>query len=440
MDSREVLSERELEILAFVATGAGNKEIADSLSISVNTVKVHLRNIFSKLNVNSRTEAALHAIRNELIDVSGTQLGYEYLPDTGEVPFGGKRGEIDRRVQNGRNTWTISLALVGIVLLAIVGMFILIQTNPSNNSLEDAQGLGLSLNWKENARLPIPRSNFASAVYDGQIYLIGGDTSAGVTSRVDVFDPGLNGWRKAVDKPTPVTEIQAAVLSGFIYLPGGKDNAGHPTDRFEVFDPRIQSWIDKSPLPVPLSSYALASLDGKLFVFGGWDGNQYVNTVYEYEPSQDLWHVRSPMPTARGFAGTVAIGGAIYIIGGYDGEQSLSNNEIYIPELDVEGETPWGNGKPLPRPRHAMGISSLGGIIHVVGGVGAEPDQFSYQYFPQQDTWQAIASPFKESWSGMGLVGIGTDLHILGGLVSEGITNQNLSFQALYSIAIPIVQ
>ncbi len=60
----ETLSERETEILGHLALGQTNKDIAQALLISVRTVEAHVRNLFSKLGVRSRTEAALWAVRH----------------------------------------------------------------------------------------------------------------------------------------------------------------------------------------------------------------------------------------------------------------------------------------------------------------------------------------------------------------------------------------
>jgi two-component system NarL family response regulator len=65
--SHSDLTGRELEVLALLAKGRSNKEIGVSLFIGETTVKSHLRNIFTKLNVLSRTEAISEASRRGLI-------------------------------------------------------------------------------------------------------------------------------------------------------------------------------------------------------------------------------------------------------------------------------------------------------------------------------------------------------------------------------------
>ena len=62
-----VLSPREGEVLQLVAQGATNKEIGDSLFISENTVKTHLRNIMDKLHLVNRSQAAAYAINRGLV-------------------------------------------------------------------------------------------------------------------------------------------------------------------------------------------------------------------------------------------------------------------------------------------------------------------------------------------------------------------------------------
>lgn len=66
-DKIELLTLREIEVLIQVANGMINKEIATLLNISERTVKNHLSNIFKKIDVSDRTQAAVFAIRNDLI-------------------------------------------------------------------------------------------------------------------------------------------------------------------------------------------------------------------------------------------------------------------------------------------------------------------------------------------------------------------------------------
>ena len=57
------LSKREREVLALVSAGASNKDIAAALVVSLNTVERHLANIYTKLGVRGRAEAAVYAVR-----------------------------------------------------------------------------------------------------------------------------------------------------------------------------------------------------------------------------------------------------------------------------------------------------------------------------------------------------------------------------------------
>ena len=67
------LTTRELDVLRQVARGMSNREIADKLFISENTVKNHVRNILEKLHLHSRMEAVIYAVRERLLDIKGAE-------------------------------------------------------------------------------------------------------------------------------------------------------------------------------------------------------------------------------------------------------------------------------------------------------------------------------------------------------------------------------
>lgn len=69
-DKLDMLTDREIEVLKLVAEGKFNKEIAAQLHISERTVKNHISNIFKKIDVSDRTQAAVFAIKNNMIIIT----------------------------------------------------------------------------------------------------------------------------------------------------------------------------------------------------------------------------------------------------------------------------------------------------------------------------------------------------------------------------------
>jgi DNA-binding NarL/FixJ family response regulator len=69
LDVVETLTPREIDVLALVADGLGNRAVAQALGISEHTVKFHLASIFGKLGASSRTEAVQRGLRLGFIDI-----------------------------------------------------------------------------------------------------------------------------------------------------------------------------------------------------------------------------------------------------------------------------------------------------------------------------------------------------------------------------------
>ncbi len=66
---RDKLTRREIEVIALIADGLNNKEIADQLFISEKTVKNHVSNLFKKINVTDRTQAAIFAFKHNIKEI-----------------------------------------------------------------------------------------------------------------------------------------------------------------------------------------------------------------------------------------------------------------------------------------------------------------------------------------------------------------------------------
>jgi len=426
MPETNELSQRECEILSLVAKGASNKEIARDLHISTNTVKVHLRNIFTKVGANSRTEAAMYAVNAGIVEIK---------------PGAAAAGqEVDE--QRSPNKFLTGTAIaVSVIIMGLLGFLAFQGSFGGNQEANNQPVIPVEAGWDERAQLPSARRGLALASYDGEIFAIAGETDEGISSLVEHYDPILDQWSSLDSKPTPVTDVSAVVIAGKIYIPGGLTHSGDLSDALEIYSPIDGVWEQGADLPLGVSAYALVAYEGNMYLFGGWDGSEYLNSVYQYDPEQDQWLTKTPMSTLRGYAGAAVSGGKIFVVGGYDGETGLSSMEVYIPELDDLQTNPWSIGTDLPASRYGMGVAGLGNMIHVVGGeIGVGGSQSSMVFSPQEGIWQEFDSPPNEPIRNIGLVPLETHLYLVGGELDEGISGKNIAYQAIYTFVMPIIR
>ena len=466
-DQNETLSERELEILKLVATGAPNKEIAQQLVISPNTVKVHLRNIFTKIGVSSRTEATLYAIQTGLISplVNSDVEGGESLPapngqaaDGSEslsipvlgagVSAGSVPNQPDARPDPARrflsNPLERNTVLFLLALLLVMGS-VLIYTrliNPSNasSSISPIIAGGSSSRWTVKSPMPIALKGMAVADYDSHFFVIGGESAKGVSSAILEYEADNDTWSALADKPTPVSEVKAAVIGEKIYVPGGQLADGSATDILEVFNPRVNSWETKASLPEKLSGYALVSFEGQLYLFGGHNGSHYSAQVYRYDPQSDQWQKEAPMKLARAYMGATEVNGRIYLLGGYNGKTALNLNDVFLPARQETGKSAWESLSPLPEGRYGMGVTNLAGFIFILGGTRSQNGAASLkdlQYFSQSDQWAEIDAPPQAVGAFPAIVPSGIYIHIFGGETAAGITTTHEAYQAIYTLTLP---
>ena len=450
LDSNE-LSERELDILKLVATGAGNKEIALKLFISSNTVKVHLRNIFTKIGVTSRTEAAMYAVRTGLVINPAIQVVGEenkdnvsringYATDTMHLP-----GSEQLAVPANRKVprWTTYLLLIIILGVIFLGWRLspgtALLSNPTTTNLPPQNTITPIPHWNQLSSLPSARSNLALLSFGNQIYAIGGLASSGVVSKLDRFDPQTNTWVTLAPKLSPVFDARAAVINGLIYIPGGRLSIQdmQPSDILEIYDTNTNQWSSGAPLPIPLSGYGLVAYEGYLYVFGGWDGQKYRDNVFSYDPTTNAWQERTPMPTARAFSGAAEALGKIYVIGGINDGQPVTVTEIYTPSRDHDELIPWELGFPMPENRMGIQAATIADTIYVFGG--ETPNRIGLIYFPQTDVWQSLEPSPKPLGDDFGLASISTNLFFVGGNSGSDVIDQNLTYKAIITLSIPII-
>jgi DNA-binding CsgD family transcriptional regulator/N-acetylneuraminic acid mutarotase len=439
------LSERELEILKMVATGASNQQIAHRLVISVNTVKVHLHNIFEKLEVQSRTEATRYAIQKGWVAVSGDGV------EAAEAPALPRRTFLLDAHARPPLAWWQQIYLVFATVLALGVVFV--PSIPRQAPIEKpilpviyAQlptpvpptPANASVNhWVTQAAMPTKRAGLGLVAFEGKIFAIGGVRDNNRATRsVEIYDSITNSWSEGSAKPTATANIAGVVLEGKIYVPGGCTNEGQAVNTLEIYDPKEDNWEKGATLPEVRCGYGLVAWQDHLYLFGGWDGKMFVDTIFVYSIKDRKWQVLdSLMPKPMGYVGAAVLNDTIYLVGGYDGQEEFDQTYVFEPATGN-----WQIKAPLHHERGGLGLIATANNLYAIGGGWNQTLTTSEKYDPTSDTWTTFETPFTDQWRNMGLTAIDTKIYAVGGWngTERKFMDSVVSYQFLFQLFLPI--
>ncbi|MEM7111679.1 MAG: kelch repeat-containing protein [Chloroflexota bacterium] len=458
----EALSKREKEVLECVADGASNKEIASRLSISQNTVKVHLRNISTKLGSSSRTEAVTLAIQNGVLQMPGMPVAEpETLPLAAMAPSAtipetaAPEPAIvatETAVSTPVSTTTLPAPIpetrsrlpqliVGLVVLLVAlgaaGWWFLGEAISDEPFIETAVD---DTRWFINRPMSTGRANFATAAVGLDVYQISGETERGLVEDVTVYHSAEHIWEELADKPTAVADTTAAVLFGEIYVPGGRTSDGTATNVVEVYSPANNAWRPAAALPEPLAGSLTLVQGGFLYLFGGQNDEGESNGAYVYDPAADSWRPLPDMPDARAFATGGSVTGQLYVVGGVQASKELALCQAFDPIDEM-----WSDCPAMLTPRGGAGSAVVLNKLYVIGGGLGESGgiEFSEIYDPNSQTWQVVNTPMLDgmgSWVHLGVTHIETRIYALGGRQGDDISDTNFVYAPLiYQTFLPSI-
>lgn len=442
----EPLSEREQEVLELLAQGTTNKEIAASLFISPNTVKVHLRNINTKLGARSRTEASRIALERGLVVIPGMEpVVPEVLQpsETDQIETAEPITKTEKAgpVENPSHDQVIETIQVteadkisadsklpraylfgGVVLLisllAVIGWFVFNPRVIEPEPPEIFELTDLGERWFKSR--PLPESlTAASAVSVGtDVFLIGGQQFDGtINDELHVYDSVAHTWQTVASKPEPVTSSAAVALDGLIFVIGGEMSDGEASDIVEVYSPSDDVWGTTAAMPHPISD-GLAMTDGtQIYHLGGRNSGQTIADVYifdPFDPTASGWQTLPSMPEARYGAVGGVVSGHLYVIGGAN-EAGDATADCF--EFNLVEQT-WSTCNPMGSKRVNAGGVVIRDNIYVIGGeTGAS---FGERYNPKSNQWEKIDQPMVEdldtpNWSDAGVTNIEAKVYVMGG-------------------------
>ncbi len=330
------LSERELQILLLVAQGLSNRQIAGQLDISDNTVKVHVRNIFVKINVASRTEASLYAVRHGLLIVENQPVAPAPIvepPPPLVVP-----ADTVRPVLVPRWGW---LVVAGVVVVIGGGGLVWWATQTPVTPVIRQQS-SAPTRWARLPALPNPQPDQQFAVYAGQLYAFTGNHG----SQWLQFDDATRTWITLADLPFVMPNSAKVWADGAgLWVVGSDDGRG-------VWRWDSEKWQVQPMLPAGVTVAGVVRVDGALLVLGQLTTTAENVSAWTLAPQAQSWQSGVDFAHALVNVELVVLEGVVYLFG--DG--------AHVWRLDWQGQR-WVADRDLPF------VWSRGAVTTVLGSI-----------------------------------------------------------------------
>ncbi|MEM1167101.1 MAG: kelch repeat-containing protein [Planctomycetota bacterium] len=253
--------------------------------------------------------------------------------------------------------------------------------------------------WQKVGMLVKERSEHASAVVGGKIYLITGIFNGKEGHEdMEVFDPAsgtwsmLNGelgnrWRHHVT-------ANASIRGTEVWIVGGKVGK-NPRDQVDIYNTATDTWRAGPSLPVKFYGGPSVIVGDTLHAFAGAKSNTVTDDHHftlDLTDPEATWEIGPSVPEPRVHAAGVAIGETIYFIGG-EFEHRHNGDTPELQMYDTSTET-WSTGAPMPigRSHHEWATFVHNGEIWVGGGVDSSQNPRGQSeiliYTPSTDTWR----------------------------------------------------
>ena len=444
-EPKEPLTERELEVVRLVSTGASNKEIGAQLFVSPNTVRVHLRNIFTKLEAQSRTEVTMMAVRNGWVDAGVQPTGISGQGSVAAPEVEGVRvpalttdplpltPAVVPAVPVAPNPQSLpplpmwrraALVLAVLMLIALAAVVLprpaneatatsgdaLLQDGAVGNVVESSPAD--TTRWYARASVRTARARSAIAVVGDQVYVIGGDVNRQPSAEVLAYDPKHDTWQELSPKTTPVMNTGAVAIANKIFVPGGTTSSERASNQFEALDLTNKTWLPLTPMPRKLAGHAVTGFGTTVYVVGGSAPQGISGEAFAFDTNANRWSALPSMPTPRSQLAAVVSNGRLYAVGGFDGQRELATCEYF-----QISEAKWHTCAAMTIPRGGLGLAQVGAALYAVGGGLTGFIGFNERYDAAADKWIPFEMPASRlgDWRNVGVASLPTEFYAIGG-------------------------